>query len=82
VRSPLQFANAQQATPACGSRRHILNRLKAVYNRLGGYPDWDSDHLADFRGFRETLAPAQVKTRLTGRELDAALADPRWEVRV
>jgi hypothetical protein len=66
---------ASEATPTA-------DRLKAVYNRLGGYPDWDSDHLADFRGFRDTLAPAQVKTRLTGRELDAALADPRWEVRV
>jgi hypothetical protein len=56
------------------------DRLKAVYNRLGAYHEWDSDNLADLRGFRDTLTPAQVKTRLTGRELDAALADPRWEI--
>jgi hypothetical protein len=29
-----------------------------------------------------TLTLAQLKTQLTGRELDAALADPRWEVKV
>jgi hypothetical protein len=66
---------ASEATPTA-------DRLKAVYNRLGAYPDWDSDHLADLRGFRDTLAPTQVKSRLTGRELDAALADPRWEIEI
>jgi hypothetical protein len=30
--------------------------------------------------FRNDLSPAQEKTQLTGRALDAALADPRWEV--
>jgi hypothetical protein len=66
---------ASEATPTA-------DRHKAVYNRLGAYPDWDSDHLADLRGFRDTLAPTQVKSRLTCRELDAALADPRWEIEI
>ena len=56
-------------------------RLKVVFNRLGGtYPDWDLDHLAELRAFRNSLTPAQVRTRLTGRELEAALMDPRWEL--
>jgi superfamily II DNA or RNA helicase len=55
-------------------------RLRSVFNRLGAYPEWDADHLAELHGFRNELTPAQIKTRLTGRELDAALADPRWEV--
>jgi hypothetical protein len=57
-------------------------RLKTVFNRLGAYPDWDTEHLAELRSFRNTMSPSQIKTRLTGSELDAALADPRWEVRL
>jgi hypothetical protein len=55
-------------------------RLKIVFKRLGTYPDWDSNHPAELRAFRNSLTPAQVRTRLTGRELEAALMDPRWEV--
>jgi hypothetical protein len=58
------------------------DRLKAVYGRLGGYPDWPPNHMAELRAFRDELSPAQIKTRLTGREIDAALLDPRWEVRL
>lgn len=54
------------------------HRLQNVFGRLGGYPDWEGHHIADLREFRANLGPSQVKTRLTGRELDAALADPRW----
>jgi hypothetical protein len=54
------------------------HRLQNVFRRLGGYPDWEGHHIADLRDFRANLGPSQVKTRLTGRELDAALADPRW----
>lgn len=57
------------------------HRLQNVFGRLGGYPDWEGHHIADLRDFRENLGPSQVKTRLTGRELDAALADPRWTSR-
>ena len=66
---------ASEATPTA-------TRLKAVFSRLGAYPDWDADHLAELRSFRNGMSPSQKKSRLTGSELDAALADPRWEVRL
>jgi hypothetical protein len=66
---------ASEATPTA-------DRLRSVYRRLGAYPDSSAGHLADLRAFRNDLSSAQTKTRLTGRELDAALADPRWEVQV
>jgi superfamily II DNA or RNA helicase len=54
------------------------HRLQNVLGRLEGYPDWGGRHVADLREFRANLGPSQIKTRLIGRELDAALADPRW----
>ncbi len=66
---------ASEATPTA-------DRLKSVYGRLGAYPDWSPGHLAELRAFRNDLSPSQTKTRLTGRELDAALADPRWDLKV
>lgn len=54
------------------------HRLQNVFQRLGGYPNWEVQHVAELREFRDNLVPSQIKTRLTGRELDAALADPRW----
>lgn len=59
-------------------RTATAERLQMVYARLAGYPEWDEFHLADLGDYRAALTPAQVKSRLTGRELDAALADPRW----
>jgi hypothetical protein len=56
-------------------------RFQGVFKRLGQYPNWDAHHIAALRDFRDTLGSAQVKTRLTGRELDAALDDPRWAFR-
>jgi hypothetical protein len=66
---------ASEATPTA-------DRLKFVYSRMGGYPDWTPGHLTELRAFRGELSPAQEKTQLTGRVLDAALADPRWGVQV
>ncbi len=54
------------------------DRLRRVLNRLGSYPEWRPQFIAELRDFRDSLTQAQVKTRLTGRELDAALDDPRW----
>ncbi len=53
-------------------------RLQNVFSRLEGYPNWEPAEIADLRAFRSELTPNQVKTRLTGRELDAAVSDPRW----
>ena len=54
------------------------DRLRRVFQRLGAYPEWERHQIAELRDFRSELGPAQIKARLTGRELDAALADPRW----
>jgi hypothetical protein len=62
---------ASQSTPTA-------TRLRRVMERLGNYPDWDLRHIVSLRDFRETLNGSQLKARLTGRELDAALDDPRW----
>ena len=62
---------ASQNTPTA-------TRLRRVMERLGGYPDWELRHIVALREFRETLNGHQAQTRLTGRELDAALDDPRW----
>ncbi|MGE4047190.1 MAG: hypothetical protein AB7F35_20165 [Acetobacteraceae bacterium] len=55
------------------------HRLQTVFGRLGStYPEWEGHFIADLREFRAELGPSQVKSRLTGGPLDAALADPRW----
>lgn len=54
-------------------------RLRRVLLRLGGYPSWTSHQTERLRSFREALSPAQLRTRLTGRQIDAALDDPRWQ---
>jgi hypothetical protein len=56
-------------------------RLQNVFAHLESYPDWDEFRIGDLREYRATLTASQVKTRLTGRELDAALNDPRWVMR-
>ena len=55
-------------------------RLREVFSRLGGYPEWEAWRVRDLGDFRSYLTPNQVQVRRTGRELDAALADPRWQV--
>lgn len=57
-------------------------RFSSVFHRLGGYPEWSNFQIADLREFRAGLTSNQVKTRLTGRELDAAMSDPRWATRL
>jgi len=58
-----------------------IERLQNVFVRLGGCPEWDEFQLTDLRAYRASLTSSEIKTRLTGRELDAALADPRWAFR-
>ena len=61
-------------------RTATAERLCRVFHRLGGYPDWPIAKLQALRSFRDDMSANQIKTRLTGRELDAALDDPRWAV--
>jgi superfamily II DNA or RNA helicase len=62
------------------SRRDIASaqRLKRCLEKLGGYPDWNQGLCDDIATFVESLTENQRKARLLGKELDAALDDPRW----
>jgi hypothetical protein len=55
-------------------------RLRRAYHRLGGYPDWPVAKLQALRSFRDDMTANQIKWRLMGHELEAALDDPRWAV--
>ena len=55
-------------------------RLRRCLERLGGYPEWPLDLCRDLESFVEGLTENQRKARLLGKELDAALEDPRWLV--
>lgn len=57
-------------------------RLKQCLEKLGGYPDWSPDLRGDLKGLFDGLHENQRKARCLGREIDAALQDPRWEVKV
>lgn len=55
-------------------------RLREVFERLGSrYPDWSSEACQELAAFYEQLSENQRKARLLGREVDAALQDPRWK---
>ena len=53
-------------------------RLRRCLEKLGGYPDWDTDLRMESENFAKQLSENQRKARLLGTELDAALEDPRW----
>ena len=53
-------------------------RLRQCLEKLDGYPDWDPELCRDLERFAQQLPENQRKARLLGRELDAALDDPRW----
>jgi hypothetical protein len=57
-------------------------RLKQAFTKLGGYPDWSPDLLHDLEFFASQLTENQRRARLLGKELDAALEDPRWTASV
>jgi hypothetical protein len=50
-------------------------------DRLGRvYPDWDSVIIRELDIYVQSLSEGQRRARLLGKELDAALEDPRWSV--
>jgi len=53
-------------------------RLRRCLEKLGGYPDWPPDLCRELEDFAGVLTENQRKARLLGKELDAALEDPRW----
>jgi len=55
-------------------------RLRVVFERIGGYPEWDGNLCQELEEWHAGLSEPQRQTRLLGSPLDAALADPRWEM--
>ncbi|MDI6773006.1 MAG: helicase-related protein [bacterium] len=53
-------------------------RLRQCLDRLGGYPEWPEPLRHELAVFVQGLTDNRKKARLLGRELDAALQDPRW----
>lgn len=45
-------------------RTPTAQRLRSVFHKLGGYPQWEADQLNEIRAFRSDLSTTQVKTRL------------------
>lgn len=53
-------------------------RLRKCLDRLGSYPNWELPLFCELDIFAEQLSENQKRARLLGKELDAALEDPRW----
>jgi superfamily II DNA or RNA helicase len=53
-------------------------RLKKCLEKLGGYPDWNSNLCQELQIYADQLTDNQRRARLLGTVLDAALDDPRW----
>lgn len=53
-------------------------RLKACFDRLGGYPVWPDELRRELAEFISAMGDGQRQARLAGAELEAALNDPRW----
>jgi len=53
-------------------------RLRKCLDKLGGYPEWQPELIHELDLFGQHLSENQRKARLLGREIDAALEDPRW----
>ncbi len=56
-------------------------RLRRCLDRLGGYPDWSADLTRELQEWISGISEPRRKGRLLGKELDAALDDPRWQAR-
>lgn len=54
-------------------------RLRQCRDKLGGSVSWDFDLIWELRKFFQNLNENQIKARCLGREVDAALQDPRWK---
>jgi superfamily II DNA or RNA helicase len=53
-------------------------RLRRCLEKFGGYPEWAPELCHELEKFAQGLTESQRKARLLGKELDAALDDPRW----
>jgi SNF2 family DNA or RNA helicase len=53
-------------------------RLRECIAKLGGYPEWTPELVRELREFEAGLTENKRRGRLGGREVEAALQDPRW----
>ncbi len=54
------------------------SRLRKVLELLAEYPVWPEDLKDELREFAQSQRPSERKGRVIGKEIDAAIADPRW----
>jgi hypothetical protein len=45
--------------------------------KLGGYPNWELELCLELDSYAQSLTDSQRKARLLGKELDAAIEEPR-----
>jgi len=69
--SGVMYRHMRQETPSAA-------RLRQCLERLGGYPQWPESLRQDLQRFIANLPEPRRKARLAGKELEAALRDPRW----
>jgi superfamily II DNA or RNA helicase len=55
-------------------------RLKQAQAKIGGYPEWPSALMHELEDFARLASDNERRGLLMGSQLDAALADPRWNV--
>ena len=54
------------------------DRVRRAFALLNDYPEWSRWHRDDLDRFEAALTPARRASRISGKEIDAAIADPRW----
>jgi hypothetical protein len=57
-------------------------RLQRCIERLGGYPEWPRSLCQEVSALASELTESQIKGRLMGSQLEAALEDPRWAAKI
>lgn len=73
--------------PAQAFHTLMINRDELMRDRalrayqLMGYSDWPPALLEELRRFLARVSTHEKKNRLSGKQLDAALDDPRWQAR-
>jgi hypothetical protein len=67
----LLYTHIQHKTPTA-------ERLQRCLDRLGDYPIWVPEFEQELAAYANNLTEAKRQGRLIGKELEAALNDPRW----
>lgn len=57
------------------------SRMVKAYELMNGYPDWPPALLDELRRFGQKVSHQERKNRLSYKQIDAALDDPRWQTR-